>query len=137
MKLECFIAKRDWWSFWSKQEHYPSKWLESSPPILMLLISKENKEKNVNFREKVARFFEPVLFLPRKIIKQPKTTSPTTLTTLLNFQTFFPPVCNFCVNPIPTGHGRNQLIYERHMTKSGRNRVKNLHFTHANSAWAT
>ena len=82
----------------------------------MLLISKENKEKNVNFREKVARFFEPVLFLPRKIIKQPKTTSPTTLTTLLNFQTFFPPVCNFCVNPIPTGHGRNQPIYERHVT---------------------
>ena len=28
------------------------------------------------------------------------------------------------VNPIPTGHGRNQPIYERHVTKSGRNRVK-------------
>ena len=28
------------------------------------------------------------------------------------------------VNPIPTGHGRNQPIYERHMTKSGRNRIK-------------
>ena len=28
------------------------------------------------------------------------------------------------LNPIPTGHGRNQPIYERHMTKSGRNRVK-------------
>ena len=27
-------------------------------------------------------------------------------------------------NPIPTGHGRNQPIYERHVTKSGRNRVK-------------
>ena len=26
-------------------------------------------------------------------------------------------------NPIPTGHGRNQPIYERHVTKSGRNRV--------------
>ena len=29
-------------------------------------------------------------------------------------------------NPIPTGHGRNQPIYERHVTKSGRNRVKDL-----------
>ena len=28
------------------------------------------------------------------------------------------------VNPIPTSHGRNQPIYERHVTKSGRNRVK-------------
>ena len=27
------------------------------------------------------------------------------------------------VNPIPTGHGPNQLIYECHVTKSGRNRV--------------
>ena len=26
-------------------------------------------------------------------------------------------------NPILTGHGRNQPIYERHVTKSGRNRV--------------
>ena len=26
-------------------------------------------------------------------------------------------------NPIPTGHGRKQPIYERHVTKSGRNRV--------------
>ena len=31
-----------------------------------------------------------------------------------------------CINPIPTGHGRNQPIYERHVTKSGRNRVKNI-----------
>ena len=30
----------------------------------------------------------------------------------------------FLLNPIPTGHGRNQPIYERHVTKSGRNRVK-------------
>ena len=28
------------------------------------------------------------------------------------------------VNPIPTGQGRNQPLYERHVTKSGRNRVK-------------
>ena len=28
------------------------------------------------------------------------------------------------VNPIPTGHGRNQPIYERHVTTAGRNRVK-------------
>ena len=27
------------------------------------------------------------------------------------------------LNPIPTGHGRNQPLYERHVTKSGRNRV--------------
>ena len=26
-------------------------------------------------------------------------------------------------NPIPTGQGRNQPLYERHVTKSGRNRV--------------
>ena len=26
------------------------------------------------------------------------------------------------INPIPTGQGRNQLLYERHVTKSGRNR---------------
>ena len=32
------------------------------------------------------------------------------------------------VNPIPTGHGGNQPIYERHVTKSGRNRVKTIHF---------
>ena len=30
---------------------------------------------------------------------------------------------NDLLNPIPTGHGRNQPIYERHVTKSGRNRV--------------
>ena len=29
-----------------------------------------------------------------------------------------------CLNPIPTSQGRNQPLYERHMTKSGRNRVK-------------
>ena len=28
------------------------------------------------------------------------------------------------LNPIPTGQGRNQSLYERHVTKSGRNRVK-------------
>ena len=28
-----------------------------------------------------------------------------------------------CINPIPTGHGRNQPIYERHLTTAGRNRV--------------
>ena len=28
------------------------------------------------------------------------------------------------LNPIPTGHGRNQLIYERHVTTAGGNRVK-------------
>ena len=27
------------------------------------------------------------------------------------------------VNPIPTGQGRNQPLYERHVAKSGRNRV--------------
>ena len=27
-------------------------------------------------------------------------------------------------NPIPTGQGRNQPLYEHHVTKSGRNRVK-------------
>ena len=27
------------------------------------------------------------------------------------------------LNPISTGHGRNQPIYERHMTTAGRNRV--------------
>ena len=36
---------------------------------------------------------------------------------------------NFWVNPIPTGHGRNQPIYERHVTKSGRNRVKGGFFS--------
>ena len=29
---------------------------------------------------------------------------------------------------IPTGQGRNQPLYERHMTKSGRNKVKNKSF---------
>ena len=28
------------------------------------------------------------------------------------------------LNPISTGQGRNQPLYERHVTKSGRNRVK-------------
>ena len=28
------------------------------------------------------------------------------------------------LNPIPNGHGRNQPIYERHVTTAGRNRVK-------------
>ena len=28
------------------------------------------------------------------------------------------------LNPIPTIHGRNQPIYECHVTKAGRNRVK-------------
>ena len=30
----------------------------------------------------------------------------------------------FYINPIPTSQGRNQPLYERHVTKSGRNRVK-------------
>ena len=30
------------------------------------------------------------------------------------------------VNPIPTGHGRNQPIFECHVTTTGRNRVKRL-----------
>ena len=28
------------------------------------------------------------------------------------------------VNPIPTGQGRNQPLYERHVTKVGQNKVK-------------
>ena len=32
-------------------------------------------------------------------------------------------------NPIPTRQGRNQPLYESHVTKSGRNRVKDMHFT--------
>ena len=36
------------------------------------------------------------------------------------------------VNPIPTGQGRNQPLYERHVTKSGRNRVKYLICTRSN-----
>ena len=30
------------------------------------------------------------------------------------------------LNPIPTSQGRNQPLYERHVTKSGRNRVKKV-----------
>ena len=30
------------------------------------------------------------------------------------------------VNPIPTCQGRNQPLYERHVTKSGKNRVKRI-----------
>ena len=30
------------------------------------------------------------------------------------------------INPIPTGHGRNQSIYERHVTTAGRNRVNRM-----------
>ena len=30
-------------------------------------------------------------------------------------------------NPIPTGHGRNQPIYECHLTTAGRNRVNITH----------
>ena len=36
----------------------------------------------------------------------------------------FPHVLQQYVNPIPTSQGRNQPLYERHVTKSGRNRVK-------------
>ena len=36
----------------------------------------------------------------------------------------FPDFLLYVVNPIPTGHGRNKPIYERQVTKSGRNRVK-------------
>ena len=31
------------------------------------------------------------------------------------------------INPIPTGHGRNQPIYESHATTAGRNRVNHLY----------
>jgi hypothetical protein len=31
------------------------------------------------------------------------------------------------INPIPTGYGRNQPIYERHVTTAGKNRVKSLY----------
>ena len=33
-------------------------------------------------------------------------------------------LAKYVLNPIPTGHGRNQPIYERHVTTAGRNRVK-------------
>ena len=33
---------------------------------------------------------------------------------------------NTFLNPIPTGQGRNQPLYERQVTKSGRNMVKYL-----------
>ena len=39
------------------------------------------------------------------------------------------------LNPIPTGHGRNQPIYERHVTKSGRNRVKIKGLEFSNRTW--
>ena len=32
----------------------------------------------------------------------------------------------FPFNPIPTGQGQNKPLYERHVTKSGRNRVLTL-----------
>ena len=32
----------------------------------------------------------------------------------------------FVFNPIPTSQGRNQPLYERHVTKSGRSRVKEV-----------
>ena len=35
-------------------------------------------------------------------------------------------ICWYRVNPIPTSQGRNQPLYERHVTKSGRNRAKGL-----------
>ena len=34
-------------------------------------------------------------------------------------------ILNEALNLIPTGQGRNQPLYERHMTKSGSNRVNN------------
>ena len=37
------------------------------------------------------------------------------------------------LNPIPTGHGQNQPIYEHQVTKSGRNRVKLLERGYFNS----
>ena len=39
----------------------------------------------------------------------------------LNFNTQYTGVI---LNPIPTSQGRNQPLYERHVTKAGRNRVK-------------
>ena len=30
------------------------------------------------------------------------------------------------LNPIPTGQGQNQPLYEHHVTKSGRNRVNEI-----------
>ena len=32
----------------------------------------------------------------------------------------------YLLNPIPTGHGRNQPIYECHVTTASRNRVKDI-----------
>ena len=40
------------------------------------------------------------------------------------------------INPIPTSHGRNQPIYERHVTTTGRNRVKYWsHCVEVNAFW--
>ena len=36
------------------------------------------------------------------------------------------------LNPIPTSQGRNQPLYERHVAKSGRNRVKNKEMVFGN-----
>ena len=36
------------------------------------------------------------------------------------------------VNPIPTGHGRNQPTYQCHVNTAGRNRVKPLEFVVSN-----
>ena len=39
-------------------------------------------------------------------------------------------------NPIPTSQGRNQPLYERHVTKSGRNRFKSVDLEgHVDASW--
>ena len=46
-----------------------------------------------------------------------------------NFPIHCYPKVVLSVNPIPTGQGRNRSLYERHVTKSGRNRVKVIPFS--------
>ena len=86
------------------------------------------EQNRINFREKIHGFvmilfgFELRTMVLRWQLVSPGFATRTVVTGdrgtyLVNPQPF---------NPIPTGHGRNQPIYERHVTKSGRNRV-NLH----------
>ena len=45
-------------------------------------------------------------------------------TTMIGITNFCPKNQESFFNPIPTGQEQNQPLYERHVTKSGRNRVK-------------
>ena len=104
----------------------------SKPGSYPIMLSDRNCQKfrkNVQIIFKYSRYFWQFLQTSDRICIKKRVFYPSHTFRVI---WMFPHIMTWCVverffNPIPTSHGWNQPIYERHVTKSGRNRVKIVH----------